>query len=154
MTTTPARVDPRTVVHGALDALSAELGDAVRVRHGHPGWTEHLEVTPTRAPGCPVSVRVDDDGVVLELSSLGGRWELGPTPEDLATAVRLVRGAVLCGVVEVAAAARALVTVHLEDGATATAEGCAGLAGCVPLPGWRSWGRTTRYPSYLGVPLT
>lgn len=87
---------------------------------------------------------MDEHEVIVELSSLGGRWELGRTEADLHLLDRLLRGVTECGVVEVWAHRRSEVTVLLPGGGR---ESETGYDGCttalVLLPFWRRWGRRT-----------
>ncbi|MDP9497241.1 MAG: hypothetical protein M3P46_06200 [Actinomycetota bacterium] len=139
-------------VRGLVCALQARLGDAVEVEDEPLGGFVALALGPTRTAGCPVSLLVDEHKVIVELSSLSGRWELGRTEADLHLLDRLLRGVTECGVVEVWAHRRSEVTVLLPGGGR---ESETGYDGCttalVPLPFWRRWGRRTVYQPYVPI---
>lgn len=127
------------------DRIAARFGDAVEVTS--TGQFPLVSVRPAREGACGVSWIELSGEVILQVSD-GGRWELLRTTEDLELLERIVEGVVAGRVVEVLAPARSSVTVTLDDGSTQSSGVRQGLVGCLPLPGWRRWGRTVHYLPY------
>ncbi|OII22949.1 hypothetical protein [Frigoribacterium sp. MCBA15_019] len=105
-------------------------------------------IRPHNAAALPMDVSCEQ-WIVIELGRIGGRWELGYDSGDLALAKALLGAAAAGNVIETTALGRSKVDVTLTDGTIVTETGYDGcLTILIPLPGWKTWGRTTRYEPY------
>lgn len=105
-------------------------------------------IRPHNAAALPMDV-ICEQWIVIELGRIGGRWELGYDSGDLALAKALLGAATAGNVIETTALGRSKVDVTLTDGTIVTETGYDGcLMILIPLPGWKTWGRTTRYEPY------
>jgi hypothetical protein len=128
------------------DELEQQLGPAARVERGGT-FAGEVWLLPARQNALAVSwVDFGDD---LDLyAGTQGRWELERTPEDVAFVKDVVRAIVAGRVREVLAPGRARIVVTMADGTTVRETGYDALVGCLPLPGWRRWGREVRHAPY------
>ena len=151
----PAEQSTPDVVLAALTDLEARLrrdlaGLAAVERNtvaGHPVWAVH----PQRPRALPVSWMAGSDELFLWAGAQhrGGAWELDPSVEDAEFVEAVVRAVAAGRVTETSALARSRVDVVLHDGRRVQQTGFAGcFPGLLPLPGWRRWGRVTRYEPY------
>ncbi len=129
--------------------LAAIPGVDVDVEHGGEQGVRStvVSVTPPRG-ACPLSWIDLGEQVVLQAGA-GGRWELTDALEELDFLEQVVAAVVAGRVSDVTGPAHAFVTVRLGDGTIEQSSVATAPVGCVPLPGWRRWGRRTDYHPYL-----
>lgn len=144
------------LLDGLARRLELELAGAATVGctalPGSDGTAWDLQ--PVNPRSVPASWVLFPDELLLQVggSHRGGRWELAPSCADAAFAEQVVRAVLAGRVVETSAPARSRVQVVLEDGRTVHETGYTGcLPVLVPLPGWRTWGRATRYEPYAAT---
>jgi hypothetical protein len=141
-------IDLRESIAEILGRAEERLGYPLpATRTESAGWSM-VDIRPSDPGSCPVSLLVSEHEAVVQLTELGGRWELGPTPEEITLLVDLLVGVATNGVSEIRAPGRSEVTVTLADGRAASETGHAGMLGLVPFPGWRRWGGRRRYRPY------
>lgn len=128
--------------------LAADLADAAETEISRPGTGLTVRVTPHRTGARPIDWTDFGDEIIVQVGDIGGRWELGPAPDDLAFLQDLVMSVVAGRVSEVFAYRRSRVRVTLGDGSVVTETGYDGLTACLPLPLWPRWSRTTCYLPY------
>ncbi|WP_344174498.1 hypothetical protein [Pilimelia columellifera] len=118
----------------------------VVITYEHGGLA--VGVSPDR-PGARAFHWIDfGDEIIVEVGSVGGRWELAGSEEDLELLRSLVWSVIAGGVTEVFSFQRSRVTVTLPDGTRETETGYEGPGGCLPLPLWPRWSRTVKYLPY------
>jgi hypothetical protein len=128
------------------EELAQQLGPAARVERGGT-FAGAVDLLPARQDALPVSWDDFGDGLQLEAGTQG-RWELDRTLQDVAFVQDVVRAIVAGRVREVLAPGRARIIVTMPDGTTEHETGYEAPVGCLPLPGWRWWGREVRYAPY------
>lgn len=138
---------------GLADRLRAELVGAATIERTEFRDTSGIgwDLVPVNPRSAPVSWMLWGDELLLQAGRLyrGGRWELDRSVEDVNFVERVVRAAIAGRVTETSALARSRVEVTLDDGHVVHETGYEGCqAVLVPLPGWRRWGRVTRYEPY------
>ncbi len=136
---------------GLENRLREDLGNSATVERGELAETESgtWDVQPVNPRALPVNWMEWGDQIILQAGLCGGRWELDRTPADVDFIEAVVRAAVAGRVVETRTLARSRVDVTFADGRTVHETGYEGcLFGLVPLPGWRRWGKVTRYEPY------
>lgn len=152
----PTAIPDRAGVAEALDDLEAHarrlVGSSASVKRDvvAEGRISVLAIRPGN-PGAREIDVIGEQSLVVQVGDGSGRWELAYSVEDLRLARRLIESVVAGRVVERSAVARSRVSVVLADGREVSQSGYDGLLGLLPLPGWRRWGRTTRYQPY-GAP--
>jgi hypothetical protein len=66
--------------------LAADLADAAETEISRPGPGLTVRVTPHRTGARPIDWTDFGDEIIVQVGDIGGRWELGPAPDDLAPA--------------------------------------------------------------------
>lgn len=118
----------------------------VTIAYEHGGLAVGLS---PRRPGARAAEWMDfGDEIIVDVGSLGGRWQLGGSEEDLELLRSLVCSVIAGRVTEVFSFRRSRVTVTLPDGIRETETGFKGPGGCLPLPLWPRWSRTVKYLPY------
>lgn len=141
-------IDLRESIAETLARAEERLGYPLPATRTEMAAWSMVAVRPADPGTCPVSLLVSEHEAVLQLTELGGRWELGPTQEEITFLVDLIVGVAANGVSEVRAPGRSEVTVTLPDGRNVSQTGNAGVLGLMPLPGWRRWGSRRHFQAY------
>jgi hypothetical protein len=131
--------------------MQQSLGSAATVVTDDSDPWAAADFRPTRPEALGISwVELGDEVVLSTARGLGGRWELGRSPEDMDFLQDVVSSVVAGRVVEVRAGDRSRIEVTLADGSVAVEIGGVGLRSLLPKPGWQRWGRRIEYAPYLG----
>jgi hypothetical protein len=130
------------------DELEQQLGPVARVERGGT-FASDVRLLPARQDALAASwIDFGQDDELHLYAGTQGRWELDRSLEDVAFVEDVVRAIVAGRVREVLAPGRARIVVTVADGTTVRETGYDALVGCLPLPGWRRWGREVRYAPY------
>jgi hypothetical protein len=130
------------------EELEQQLGPAARVERGGT-FADEVDLLPARRDALAVSwIDFGGDDELHLYAGTQGRWELDRTLEDVAFVQDVVSAIVAGRVREVLAPGRARIMVTMADGTTVHEIGGEAPVGCLPLPGWRWWGREVRYAPY------
>ncbi len=107
-----------------------------------------VDIDPVEKHSCPINI-IGEQFLIVTVGSVGGRWELSYSNDDVNLAKQIIAAVVAGDVTERSAFGRSRVTVILED---RTSRHETGFDGCVsllvPQPGWTRWGRLTTYLPY------
>lgn len=133
-----------------VQSVEGRLGQAVVVHKDsiRNAPVETLHLGPRRPDACPVSwAEMGGSELVLQVSG-GGRWEMARNVESVSFIEQIV-GAVIAGrVTEVIAPGHSKVTVTLGDGTEKSSVVHNDLLGLLPIPFWRSRGRSVSFSAY------
>lgn len=120
----------------------------VQVRQAGQGWLQ-VDLVPRSERAAPAGwLELGETEVILGVAQRGGRWELGTSEDDLLFVENVIDAVIAGAVVQTLAPGRARVVVTLADGQRHKTSVVDAPKGCLPLPGWRFWGRTIRYGPY------
>lgn len=139
---------PRTPTLKIARQLAQELAGVATVEINTINGGMSVGVTPRNPDARAFGWTDFSDELVLEVGDYGGRWELKAVPEDIALLEDIARSVIAGRVREVFAPGRSAISVTLASGSVETEIGGEAPAGCLPLPFWRRWSRSTQYAPY------
>jgi hypothetical protein len=120
----------------------------LRLRRPGNGWLQ-VDLLPRSKTAAQASwLEMGDAQIILGVGQRGGRWELGTDEDDLKFLESIIDAVLEGAVVETLAPGRARLVLTLASGERQKTSWAEAPGGCLPLPGWRFWGRTIRYSRY------